>query len=98
MFGALALARPGDGAILPHEFTTPKAKSDRLKLTRATQANLSAVWGLSASTGLTALLEVDTPPTAEWADEAGVEHALWTARPIPIGWRRSAPSPTIHRS
>ena len=36
------------------ERTTPKAKSDRLDLTRATNANLSPVWGLSLTAGLTA--------------------------------------------
>jgi len=77
VFGVLALGQPGDGHILPHEFTTPKAKSDRLNLTRATRANLSAVWGLSASAGLSALLAVDHPPLADWADDDGVDHTLW---------------------
>ena len=40
--------------ILPHEETLPKAKSDRLELLRATRANLSPIWGLSLSEGLTA--------------------------------------------
>jgi uncharacterized protein (DUF1015 family) len=77
VFGALRLSRPGEGGILPHEHTTPKAKSDRLNLTRATRANLSAVWGLSASAGLSALLDIDDEPLAEWPDEAGITHALW---------------------
>jgi uncharacterized protein (DUF1015 family) len=77
VFGALHLSRPGEGGILPHEHTTPKAKSDRLNLTRATRANLSAVWGLSASAGLSALLTLADPPLAEWDDDAGVSHAVW---------------------
>ncbi|CAN5845557.1 DUF1015 domain-containing protein [soil metagenome] len=44
------------GGVLPHERTTPKASTDRLDLTRATNANLSPVWGLSLAPGLTALL------------------------------------------
>ncbi len=32
VIGALALSRPDEGAILPHEHTTPKAKTDRLDL------------------------------------------------------------------
>ena len=44
VMGALELSRPGEGGILPHEHTTPKAKSDRLNLLRATRANLSPVW------------------------------------------------------
>jgi uncharacterized protein (DUF1015 family) len=77
VFGALALSRPDEGFILPHEFTMPKAKSDRLRLTRATRANLSAVWGLIASPGLTALLDNGSAPTSTWVDDAGVEHQLW---------------------
>ncbi len=44
------------GGVLPHERTTPKASTDRLDLTRATNANLSPVWGLSLAPGLTELL------------------------------------------
>ena len=35
----------GGGRVLPHERTTPKASTDRLDLTRATEANLSPVGG-----------------------------------------------------
>lgn len=77
VFGALELSRPGEGGILPHEQTTPKAKTDRLDLTRATRANLSAVWGLSPAAGLSALLELDAEPDASWSDDAGVRHTLW---------------------
>ena len=45
VIGALGLEPPGTG-ILPHEETTPKAKTDRLELLRATRANLSPIWGL----------------------------------------------------
>lgn len=77
VIGALELSRPGEGGILPHEHTTPKAKSDRLNLLRSTSANLSAVWGLSPAAGLTALLETDEPPAASWTDDEGVTHSLW---------------------
>ena len=40
------LVRFGEGDIYPHEQTHSKAKDDRLKLTRATQANLSQIFGL----------------------------------------------------
>ena len=75
--GALELSRPGEGGILPHERTTPKAKSDRLDLLRATRANLSSVWGLSLTSGLTDLCRVDEAPDADWTDDDGVEHTLW---------------------
>ncbi len=42
--------------VLPHERTTPKAKTDRLDLTEATATNLSPVWGLSLAHGLTEAL------------------------------------------
>ena len=52
----------GAGGVLPHERTTPKAKTDRLDLTRATGANLSPVWGLSLTHGLTELLVAPAEP------------------------------------
>ena len=58
VIGALELSPPGTD-ILPHEHTTPKAKSDRLDLLRSCRANLSAIWGLSLAKGLTDLLPVD---------------------------------------
>jgi uncharacterized protein (DUF1015 family) len=76
VLGALELSRPGEGGILPHEHTTPKAKSDRLALLQATQANLSAVWALSPAAGLTGLLPTDGEPAARWSDD-GVDHTLW---------------------
>jgi uncharacterized protein (DUF1015 family) len=76
VIGALELSRPGEGGILPHEFTTPKAKSDRLDLLRSTVANLSPVWGLSPAAGLTALLECDDEPLVRFeADD--VVHTVW---------------------
>ena len=78
VFGALALSHPGEGGILPHEQTTPKAKSDRLRLMQATQANLSAVWGLSASEGLTNAINPQDAPVVSWTDEVGVQHSFWT--------------------
>jgi len=78
VFGALELSRPGEGGILPHEHTTPKAKTDRLELLRGARANLSAVWGLSPARGLTALVAPAPDATVwSWSDEAGVRHELW---------------------
>ena len=56
VMGGLEVVDEGAGGVLPHERVTPKASTDRLDLTRATQANLSPVWGLSLASGLTALL------------------------------------------
>lgn len=74
--GALRLSAPGEGGILCHEYTTPKAKSDRFDLLGASDANLSAVWGLSPASGLNDLLQINEPPTMEFrADE--VTHTIW---------------------
>ena len=56
VLGGLEVVDEGAGGVLPHERTTPKASTDRLDLTRATNANLSPVWGLSLASGLTELL------------------------------------------
>jgi uncharacterized protein (DUF1015 family) len=74
VLGALGL---GDDDVLPHEHTTPKAKSDRLQLLRGTEANLSPIWGLSLASGLSKLLDTDQPSLGAWADADGVEHELW---------------------
>jgi uncharacterized protein (DUF1015 family) len=76
VIGALELTPPGTD-ILPHEQTTPKAKSDRLDLLRSARANTSAIWGLSLAKGLTDLLPVDAEPQADFTDDDGVRHTVW---------------------
>lgn len=56
VLGGLEVVDDGAGGVLPHERVTPKASTDRLDLTRATQANMSPIWGLSLAAGLTDLL------------------------------------------
>jgi uncharacterized protein (DUF1015 family) len=76
VIGALELSPPGTD-ILPHEHTTPKARSDRLDLLRVSRANTSAIWGLSLAKGLTDLLPVDNPPDIDVTDETDVRHTVW---------------------
>ena len=76
VIGALEVVDEGAGGVLPHERTTPKAKTDRLDLTRSTQANLSPIWGLSLTAGLTEALIESAPVVAECTDEEGVRHVL----------------------
>lgn len=76
VFGALEVVDQGAGGVLPHERTTPKASTDRLDLTRACQANLSAVWGLSLTPGLTELLQQPGTPLGSFTDENGVTHQV----------------------
>jgi uncharacterized protein (DUF1015 family) len=77
ILGALELMAPGAGDVLPHEQTTPNAKSDRLQLLRTTDANLSAVWGLSMASGLSGFAELPGPPLTRWTDDDGVHHRLY---------------------
>jgi uncharacterized protein (DUF1015 family) len=79
VLGALGLAAPGEESdILPHEQTLPKPKSDRLDLLRATRANLSPIWGLSMTPGLTATFDPsEDEPVADAYDDDGVRHQLW---------------------
>jgi len=79
VIGALevvATGAGGDGGVLPHERTTPKASTDRLDLTRATEANLSPIWGLSLAIGLTELLLVPGEPLGSVVDDDGVVHRV----------------------
>ena len=75
VIGALELSRPDEGQVLPHEHTTPKAKSDRLEMLRATRANLSPIWGLSPAAGLTDLLR-DAEIIGRWTGSDGTRHEL----------------------
>lgn len=79
VIGALALEPPGRG-ILPHEQTTPKAKSDRLELIRATRANTSPIWCLCPQAGLTEA--IGAPPASSTAlvgayGDDGARHEIW---------------------
>jgi uncharacterized protein (DUF1015 family) len=75
VMGGLEVVDDGAGGVLPHERTTPKASTDRLDLTRATDANLSPVWGLSLATGLTELLAEPAELVGAVTVE-GVEHVV----------------------
>lgn len=75
VLGGLEVVDEGAGGVLPHERTTPKAKTDRLDLTRATGANLSPVWGLSLARGLTAALAAPGKPVGTLVVD-GVTHTV----------------------
>jgi len=85
--GALAM---GDD-VLPHEETMPKPKSDRLDLLRATGANLSPIWGLSLTSGLTETFAPEGPPAEDAYDDDGVRHEMWVVDdPVVIAKVRAA--------
>ena len=80
-FARVRVEEYGPGRIRPHERTHPGPKEDRLRLTRATQVNLSpifslfsdpsgAVWGaLAGATSVT--------PWAQTTDDDGTVNQLW---------------------
>jgi uncharacterized protein (DUF1015 family) len=71
----------GAGRIRPHERTHPGPREDRLKLTRATRANLSPIFSLfpDASGGARETLGQVTSeePFAEVTDDEGTRNTLW---------------------
>jgi uncharacterized protein (DUF1015 family) len=71
----------GPGRIRPHERTHPGPKEDRLRLTRATRANLSPIFSLyddpaGAAWGALAP-HAEGAPWGEVTDEDGTVHRLW---------------------
>ena len=72
----------GPGTIRPHERTHPGPKEDRLRLTRATRANLSPIFSLYSDPELAAwrALEPATQadePFAEVTEADGTHNRLW---------------------
>ncbi len=71
----------GPGLIRPHERTHPGPKEDRLRLTRATQANLSPIFSLysdpeqRAWNALAPFAQAD--PWGEATDDEGTRNRLW---------------------
>lgn len=79
--GRVRLQKFGQGNIYPHEETLPKAKVDRLKLTKACRTNCSQIFGLypDATNQIQDLLQQAangvTPVQA--TDHLGVTHTMW---------------------
>ena len=73
----------GPGRIRPHERTHPGPKEDRLRLTRATKANLSPIFSLYSDPAGDAWAAVApataAAPWAEVTDAEGTVHRLWRA-------------------
>lgn len=83
-FAALRLEPYERRIVRPHERTLAGPKADRLKLLRATRANLSPIFLLyeDERRALTALLtqSLDAGPAVEARDAAGVQHRLVAIR------------------
>ncbi|MET0395933.1 MAG: DUF1015 family protein, partial [Longimicrobiaceae bacterium] len=68
----------GPGRIRPHERTHPGPKEDRLRLTRATRANLSPIFSLYDGDAWCPIgARLDGPPLGTVTDEDGTTHRLW---------------------
>ena len=79
-FARVRVTGYGPGKVRPHERTHPGPKEDRLRLTRATNANLSPIFALYDDPEQAAWRAVDpgdTPPAAEVTDDDGTVHRLW---------------------
>ncbi len=83
LVGAVGLAAPEDGIILPHENTMAGPVADRLALTEATEANLEPIFlvyagGGAASAAVAGVDGAEPLMTAATAD--GVTHRVWALR------------------
>lgn len=71
----------GPGRIHPHERTHPGPKEDRLRLTRATQTNLSPIFSLfsdpSHSVWDALAAHTGGAPWGQLTDDEGTNHRLW---------------------
>jgi uncharacterized protein (DUF1015 family) len=72
----------GPGRVRPHERTHPGPKEDRLRLMRATRANLSPIFSLFSDPAGAAWSALEpatdaTPPWGEVTDPEGTTHKLW---------------------
>jgi uncharacterized protein (DUF1015 family) len=81
LFARVRVEEYGAGRIRPHERTHPGPREDRLKLTRATKANLSPIFSLYSDPEGAAWSAIapatDTAPFGETTDEDGTRHRLW---------------------
>jgi uncharacterized protein (DUF1015 family) len=85
---------PWGAGVLPHERTIAAPVEDRLRLVRATRADLSPIYAVvpGPSEAQSALLErTDHAPDRELVDEEGVVHRLWVGPPDEdlVAWYRA---------
>jgi uncharacterized protein (DUF1015 family) len=77
VFARVRVEDYGPGRIRPHERTHPGPKEDRLRLTRATKANLSPIFSLyDDPTGATAAVLAAATPFGELTDDDGTVNRL----------------------
>jgi uncharacterized protein (DUF1015 family) len=81
LFAGVRVEEYGAGRIRPHERTHPGPKEDRLRLTRATKANLSPIFSLFSDPQRTVehalASHLEQPPWAQTTDDDGTVNRLW---------------------
>ncbi len=81
LFARVRVEDYGPGRIRPHERTHPGPKEDRLRLTRATRANLSPIFSLyddpEGAAWAALSPHTETVPWGEVTDDDGTQHRLW---------------------
>jgi uncharacterized protein (DUF1015 family) len=83
LIGALRLAPPSAGIVLPHEDVMPGPVRGRRQLMEATEANLEPIFLLydggagSVATRVSAQVAADTKPLASARTSDGIQHTLW---------------------
>jgi uncharacterized protein (DUF1015 family) len=81
LFARVRVQDYGPGTIRPHERTHPGPREDRLRLTRATRANLSPIFALhpDPDAAVREALESgrEEAPFGEFTDDQGTVHRLW---------------------
>ncbi|MDF5759234.1 DUF1015 domain-containing protein [Spongiactinospora sp. TRM90649] len=82
LIGAVALADPGTGVILPHEHVMPGPVADRLALMRTTESNLEPIFlvyeGGGPATRLVDEIAASRTPLVQADTTDGLRHRLWT--------------------
>jgi len=94
-FARVRIEEYGPGRIRPHERTHPGPKEDRLRLTRATRANLSPIFSLYSDPGRVAWTALAPAtrgrPWGEVTDADGTAHRLWrVGEPLAIARAQEA--------
>jgi uncharacterized protein (DUF1015 family) len=95
LFARVRVEDYGPGRIRPHERTHPGPKEDRLRLTRATHANLSPIFALYDGDAWSPLApHLESAPYGELTDDDGTAHRLWrVADPQAIAAAQQALAP-----
>ena len=81
LLGAVALARPEDDIVLPHENVMPKVVADRLRLMETVGANLEPIFlvydGGGAATRIVAAADESQPLIDITTGDDGIRHRIW---------------------